>query len=541
MTRHLPLALGLLSVPLLPAGAVVFRSYDADLHPRFDNFPASPEVNPDQLFADLDLTGIGWYSSSPDIQFALVSRQHVVFATHFRPAVTGPIDFLSASGTEITRTQATATIIQDGGQNSDLIVVRLNAPINAGAGVKPLPYLDLATPGDYEGLAIGVAGKRDDGGKFPVIGEGTIAEVETSSRNDIDYNASPSAEWFLNTRYLRFDYRLPPPSNNLDPDDVYFEFGDSGSPSFVDENGIAALVGLHSYVAQPSAGADIENYDTFLPHYVVELDAVLAPDGYRMRPVNAPATTLSDGSSTLQATPRKALPLDFSYTLTNTGGSETGNLEVEFHFDPAEAPDAIATPAGWVLYGGSPSWTFRRALLADGADATFTATWASAPSVAEIDPGIVRRSDTTAEAAPAITIPLAPSFADWAAGLPETGEDDDPDADGLVNLMEYALGGDAADGALVFADGGPLTPRLTLASGTVTLSFPERDDKELRGLSYLPGFSSGLRGWTTTPPAGFVSTTEAYAPPVPGFVKRVLTWTADPDRGFVRLRVVLDE
>ncbi|MCH7225465.1 trypsin-like serine peptidase [Haloferula sp. A504] len=546
MPRLPPTTLSLFLLTLASADAIVFRSYDATRHKRFDPFPTNPQINPNQIFANLDLTGIGMNAISADIQCALVSRQHVLFATHFTPGGLGPggaVRFVDSGGTYHIRNITSQVVIQDGGQNSDLSVLKLTSPIDAGSGVEPLAYLDLPSPGDYETLVIGVAGKRDEGGgnKFPVIGKGVIADVETSSRTE-NYGGNTG---FLTTRYMHFDYVRT--GGGLDPDDVHFEGGDSGSPTFVDHNGRAALVGVHSYVTgyfadpQPPPSEPYENYDVFIPHYITALDAVLATDGYRMRPANAPMTTLGDASATAQTTPRRALPLDFSYTLTNTGANETGNLEVEFHFDPAEAPDSLTPPAGWVTYGGAPSWTFRRALLAAAAGGTFTATWTAAPSVATIDPGIMRRSDTTTEASPGFTIALAPSFADWASGLSEPAESDDPDKDQLINLLEYAFGGDPENGHLVFADGGPLTPALSVGGGTVTLSFPERDDKVLRGLSYIPEFSSTLGGWVTTTPPGFSSTTEAYAPAVPGFVKRVLTWTAAPDAGFARIRVELNE
>lgn len=536
--RLLP-ALVLPAILAAPAGAVVFRSYDAARHARFDPFPTDPGINPSQIFASLDLTGIGWYPAAPQIQFALVSRQHVVFATHFQPSVSGSIRFLGATGTIVTRTQALATIIEDDGQDSDLIVVKLSAPIDAATGVEPLAILDLPEAADYVGLPLGVAGIRDEGGgvRFPVIGKGTIAEVETSSRNDIDYDPSESSERFLNNRFMRFDYALA----GTDGDEVHFQVGDSGSPSFVPTGGRAALVGVHSYVEEPPPGNKYRNFDVFVPHSVGQLDAVLEPDGYRIRPVNAPPTTLGDSSSTIQPTPRRAMPLDFAYTLANTGGNPTGNLEVEFHFAAGEAPDTLTPPAGWVTYGTGPSWTFRRALLAAGADASFTATWSATPAVAGIDPGIIRRSDTTATHSPAIVIPLAPSFAEWADHLTAKGTTDDPDADGLSNLLEYALGSDPASGAAGFFGGDLLRPVISASGSTITLTFPERADKELRGLSYLAEFSADLGGWTPTPPAGLDSHSEAYSPEVPGFVKRVLTWQAGSTRGFARLRIGLNE
>lgn len=535
--RHTPWLLALVTACFPTADAIVFRTYDASRHNRFDSFPAAPTINPNQIFASVDLTGIGWQSNAPNIQYALVSRQHVVFATHWRTVLgNAPVVFLNATGTKWQRTGGTQTIIQDGGINSDLTVIKLSSPIDASTGIAPLPYLDLG--GSYTGQNLGVAGKDNEaGGNFPVIGEGKISTVLNSSL-ELDYGGSVGIQ---RTRYMRFDYALNPPPPQQDADQIYFGVGagDSGSPSFVAVGSRAALVGIHSFI--DDSGDPYQNYDAFIPHYIAELDAVLAPDGYRMRPVNAPSTTLGDGSATVQATPRRALPLEFHYTLTNTGANETGNLEVEFHFNPAEAPDSLVPPAGWVSYGSGPDWTFRKALLSASADATFTANWSAAPSTDTLDPGIVRRSDTTTEAALPITIPLAPSYADWAAGLAQPGETDDPDHDRLANLLEYAFGGDPESGVLTLPNGNPLLPQANGTAGTLSVSYPEREDASLRGLTYTPEFCDDLNSWSTTPPAGLVSTTSAFDPPVPGMVKRTLTWSSADPADFVRIGVILSE
>ncbi len=540
--RHRAFIFASLLASVAPAAGLEVRTFNADDHERFDSFPVGATINEDHIFSAVDLTGVGFrVGTYPTRQCALISRQHILFATHYFNVSGGlsngqTVRFLNASNVATDRTIGAHAIIQDTGQNSDLVIAQLSAPIDADTGISPLPYLDLPTYDDYETSDLGVLGKKLSGNitteQVPRIGAGTLANVESTSRTE-NYGAAG----LLTTRYMRFDFDLPPPPN-LNPDDCYPERGDSGSPTFVPVGGTAALVGVHSYVV--TGGDPYECYDVFVPHYVSELDAEMLADGYRMRPINAPATTLDTTTGTVQPTPRKALPLDFEYEIENTGANVTGNLEIEFRFDPAEVPDSVSAP-GWVTYGSGTKWTLRKATLDPAATATATATWASAPSVDTLTIDLVRRSDTTADLVQSVDVPLAPSFADWASGLSETGEGDDPDLDGLVNLLEYALGGDPESGVLVFSDGGPLTPVLDVSAGTVTLTFPERSDKDLRGLSYIPEFSSTLGGWTTTTPAGFTSTTEAYAPAVPGFVKRVLTWDADPDRGFVRVSVELDE
>ncbi|BCX47684.1 hypothetical protein HAHE_15920 [Haloferula helveola] len=523
------------------ANALFIRSYNATDHKRFDPWPAAAENNTNRIQSNVDLTGIGYrFGTYPARQCALISRQHIVFANHYYPAGLNngnTVRFLNASNEFVDRTAGAEIVIPDGVNDSDLVIIALDSPIDADSGISPLPYLDLPNPVDYVGQNLIVTGKYNVGppapdGQFPLIGTGTIAEVASMSE-EVDFGGSTG---MLTTRYFRFDYLTA----GLGPNDCHFEFGDSGSPSIVPIGSTAALVGVHSGTDDPIPVV-IENYDVFIPFYIAQLDAEMAAMGYRMRSSDPDPTTLSTTTTIVQPTPRKALPLDFDYDLENTGANVTGNVEVEFGFQPGEAPDTITPPGGWVTYGSGTKWTFRKATFDPAATATFSATWAAAPSVETLTVDLVRRSDTTADFTQSVDIDLAPSFADWASGLAEPGETDDPDDDMLVNLLEYALGGDPEDGRLIFEDGGPLQPVIEESGGTVSISFPERDDAVLRGLSYTLEFSESLASWSETPPAGIMTSTAAYAPAVDGFVKRTYSWPADPLKRFVRLSVELNE
>ncbi|MEM9235765.1 MAG: trypsin-like serine protease [Verrucomicrobiota bacterium] len=511
----------------LNASALEIRNYNATDHDRFLGFSANPSHNPDNLFAHLDLSGVAWFVPNPDVQFALITRQHVVFASHFLPAIgSNQIRFLDPSGQIVTRSLTVETVVDDGGTPSDVAIITLNTPIDASEDVAPLPYLDLPSGNDYESLDIGIIGWTAR------TGADSINDVENSPR-------IPSGLGLNETRFMRFDYR---PSSGGD-DECYFQPNDSGSPTFVETGGKAALVGVHSYVDQQSTPPfNIRNYDAFLPHYVGEIDALIASSGYRMRPVNAASTTLGGSISIVESTPRRALPLTLEFTIENTGAETTGNLEVEFHFAAGEEPDSV-TAAGWVTYGGGSKWTLRKATMDPADTEVLTASWAAAPSVDSFTPTFTWRSDTVADQSSSPVINLAPSFTDWASGLSEPGETDDPDLDMLVNLLEYAFGGDPEDGLAVLPNGEALLPTVTYSSGTVTISHPERSDKAARGLAYVPEWSTELTApsWSTTPPVGVISSTAPYAPDVPGFVRRSISWPTSEDRQFVRIGVTLNE
>lgn len=535
MLRHpviLTLAI-LVIAPIRSAHGFEIRTYDATDHKRFDNFPSAPTVNPNQLFAAQDLSGIGWQSNSPAVQYTLVGRQHVIFATHFANFLGGnQIQFLNSSNQVIGRTGPTLTTIQDGSSPSDLTILTLNEPIDHDQGVAPLPYFNIQA-GNHNGLTIGIAGIRDESGnKFQVIGRDTISTVESTSRS-LDYGGAIGT---LTSRYMRFNYSKSSGNAN----EGHFEVGDSGSPTFTVVGDKAALIGIHSYVEETTF--TYRNYDVFVPHYTSALDAQMAPLGYRMRPVNFSTTTLTGASTAVQPTPRQALPIDLEFAIENTGANLTGNLEVEFSFPAGQEPDSISA-VGWVTYGSGTKWTLRKATLTAAESGTLTATWSAVPIIAAITPTITWRSDTVEDETSSPSITLFPSYTAWAAGLAEGELTDDPDKDQLINQIEYALGGDPESGIALLPNGDPLLPLITKAGGLATYTHPERSDKAARGLSYDPEWSPDLApaSFSTSPPAGLISSTAAYLPDVPGFVKRTITWPATDSRQFIRLNIALSE
>lgn len=520
----------------MPAQALVVRVYNATDHKRFDPFPTNPQINTSSIFSGVDLTGVGFRSSAyPTVQCALISRQHVMFATHYRSQLNNAtIRFLNASNEVTDRATASMTIIQEGGVDCDLVVFQLASPIDADTGISPLPYYDGLL---QLGVSVGVLGRDNTSAtaseKFPVMGTGTIADL---SSTPLDLYGDGS----IVSRVYRFDYSTSRSPVGKTDNDCYLESGDSGSPSFVKVGGRAALMGVHTAVGQTLSSNT--NFDTHVPYYVPQLDAVLNPMGYRMAPVGAAPTTLATTTSTTQSTPRKAMPLDYVYQVENTGAELTGNVEVEFQFDPAEAPASISGPAGWVTYGSGSKWTLRKATLDAAGLTSVTAHWMEAPSVNTLSFTVTRRSGTTADDVTAVDLSLAESYADWAAGLLDDGLTSDPDGDNVVNLFEYAFGGDPSLSSRVVADGSPLIGSIEENAGTVTFSYPEREDLVARGLSYTLEFSNDLTGWLDPPPPGFSSSTAEFDPPIVGFLKRSCTW---PSGGagplFLRLDVELSE
>lgn len=512
----------LFPVLALPAQGLFVRGYNATDHDRFTGFKANPVMNPGFIYDASKYTGVGYITSGGDgRQYTLITPRHVVCTTHNKPDPGQQLRFVDALGAVVTRTFATVTVITHPSTGtSDLTLCTLDAPLPS--TVSTFPYLNLANETAYLGQEIMVHGFFAKGGR------GSIAGFD-------DVSAIPL---FDESRLFRFDYDTV----SGGPNDCHFETGDSGSPSFVLVGGQPALVGVHTTVL--TVGSTISNYDTFVPHYVAEVDAQLLGAGYRMAPAHFTATTL--GIPAASASPgmlRRSNPGEIDFSVDNTGAELTGNLAVTVTFPVGQQPSYLSGP-GWVVEsGGSGIWNLRAATLAGGASLAFTATWTELPDLAAVSPSISADSDT----APAIlanpSFTLAPSYAEWAEGLALPGQTADPDGDSLENLLEYAFGGDAESGTMTLPGDHPLLPVMTHQAGTVTLSYPERDDAVLRGLSYLVETSASpatLAGATTLP-AGAASSTAPFSPAVPGFVKRTLTWPADGTKRFARVKVALAE
>ena len=130
------------------------RSYSSTLHDRFLAFPSAPAANPDFIYSDVDLTGVGWYIAPSNTaverrrQFTLISPKHFVGAYHFRPSANGSLSFLAGDG--VVRTYAIeslSTILNSDGEPSDLVLGTLETEVGPNEGINFQPFLSLPEAG----------------------------------------------------------------------------------------------------------------------------------------------------------------------------------------------------------------------------------------------------------------------------------------------------------------------------------------------------------------------------------------------------------
>ncbi|HVJ45708.1 MAG TPA: trypsin-like serine protease [Luteolibacter sp.] len=525
--RSIPLAKwsrGFLLIAGLCCGAGVsnaleIRTYSAARHDRFTGYPGAPEFNDSAYYESRKFTGVAWIPGEGNSrQFALVSPKHVVFARHFLPGIGTTLRFLGSGGTVVDRTITNIQEVLNGSSlPTDLCLLTLSSPLTSADGVAHFPYLNLSAESAYTNATLTVFGWDAKAGR------GTVNGFEDSNISGIN-----------TTRLMRFRY-LKGAGNQ---DDARVVVGDSGSPTFGSAGGNPAILGIHTAAGETTFFYN--GYDSFIPHYIGELNALMAGEGYRMTPAYPPAVTLA--TSLVTPSPLKqAYAGTCHFDLSNMGSNDAGNARVTLHFPSGFAPDSI-TASGWIAESQGPQdWVFRRANLAAGAVSEFHVSWDALPAVSVIPVDVSRAADGSPSASQTFGIFPSPTFKAWAAGLADETQGGDPDNDGASNLLEYALGGDPESGVMISETGDALFPVIAIESGQAVVRFPVRDDAVSRGITYVPEFSEALVNWSSVDVPALVDGTAPHVPAVPGFLLRTLSWNASDPRRFCRIRVTLSE
>ncbi len=506
-----------------PVHAVQLRVYSASRHDRFTGFPDAPVWNDAAWFDSRAFAGVGW--SPADIgnkrQYALVSPQHAVCANHYLPDVGTTVRFLSVNGTVIDRIIASRTAVtNDLDQDTDLALIRFTQPLLPTDEVPHFAYLDLPTEDAYLNTALTVIGWQAKAGRGGILGFDDLEETTVNL-----------------TRVCRFDYSKTAGLG----DDCYLRTGDSGSPSFATVDGSPALIGIHTAVGSDTLFR--YNYDTFVPPYVDKLNLLMAPDGYQMTPTAAPPAALAASADHSPVPWRLAMPATCRFELTNTSAAPATNAHVILRFPVAQAPLSLDAP-GWISAAGEPGeYLLHRATVAAGETHSLTASWTSTGTSDQVTIRLEQWADGIAAQSHDFSADLAPSYQAWAAGLAQPLPGADGDGDGFSNLLEYAFGGDPAVCSRFQPGGVPLQPQPAASGIQMAVSFPVRDDADVRGLTYVVEFSTtlGEGSWSADPPPGHTVDDDLYSPDSPGFLKRTVTFDANTPRRFCRVRVELDE
>lgn len=454
------------------ADALVIRNYQPAQHDRFTNFPSAPQHNPQFIHAAFDFTGVGWNKSDTRLQYTLVSPLHFVGAYHARPGLGHTLRFLTADGTiREYKVAATSGIPNASGQNTDLFVGRLTAPIVDADGISHHAYLNLASDSDYIGKNVMFFGHPARAGR-QIITQLSYSQSSTTNQTRT-----------LRTRYSTFFGQ---------DDDAYLQSGDSGSPVFIEHNGTAAILGTHSLV---SGSSIITNHSSFIPFYADKLNETMANHGYHMTKAIPGSTSLSLTQQIPNNPIRAGHPFSILMTLENQGSNRADNIRLRNIF-PADAVVHSASGTQWFDQSSTNYIEARRAELASTASTSYNIDL-TIPSAGTHTHSTSHWSDQSTTTNANFTIEVIGSFLSYVTNLDNKSFDGDDDKDNISNLLEYVFGGDPNTSSVHFPNTTtPLLPKFTNTASTFQFSYFRRKNYAARAINYMLQTSTNM---TDTP------------------------------------------
>ncbi len=501
------------------SSALILRDGDAADNVRFTGFPTNPVASSTFIHSSYNFTGIGWYVQDTQRQFALISPQHFVCATHFRPSVGRQVRFLGSDGTPLTYDISRTEIITNAaGANTDLTLGTLSTPIDT-RFISRMKVANFASDASYAGPGI-------------VFGR-TIRAGNTTLGAITDFNGvSLSGSVIDNTRMINLVYQ----NSGGNVNDASLQGGDSGSPSFIIFGDEVGLVGTNSAVI--NTGLAQNALAAFVPFYQSDLNNLMQDEGYRISPLVPLSTTITlDLPGTL--TLRQGQAGNFGLSLTNTGAVAAGNISLTLQ-------NATTSPSNFSSSGYLPglvtstSNEIHKASLSASASETIQVEWDTLPTNSMLEFEVVVQSDESGTETHSFSIPLLPSFALFTGGLIDRTIDGDDDGDGINNLLEYAFGGDPTTTSTFLPSGELILPTFETSPTGGNLSYLRRTNATERALSYTVESSDDLSGssWSTLP-----STTEETTTIAGTDLEQVSVSipTSPTARRFYRVVVVLDE
>lgn len=507
-----------LTVSVPSTQALVIDTYIPSRHDRFSGFPAAPVHNPSFMYAGLNLTGVGWDTSNPSRQLTMVSPRHFLGAYHYKPAIGATIRFLSSGGTVRNYTVASITpITHDTGQNSDLFIGTLSNSIAPGDGIDFHPYLNLRREQNYLRKTLVMLGKTARGGSQTVD---SITSIMIPGK----INTTKAL-----TSYSSF--------SSAGPDDAYFESGDSGSPSFIVNNNIAAIVGTHSAVASGSSSAT--NYDAFVPYYADKLNTIMEAHGYHMTKAIPGTTTLTLNHQILPDILRAGHPITIDLTIYNTGSIPGENIKL-ISLSPTGKSVSSTADAGWFDESSATVTRVRRAELTPSSATTHSINL-TIPEPGTASHQVTYSCDQSSPTIENFSIDVIESFISWGNDLTNKNTTGDDDTDHISNLLEYAFGGDPAvpsqyhPGTSIH-----LLPTFAKSGGTYNISHIRRTDHITRALSYQLTSSTSLKNGSWNDASSAISH-RTITPINTDFELVTLHLSTSGTEEFYRIKVTLDE
>lgn len=502
----------------------MIRGYTPTRHDRFTNFTTTPSFNPTFMHSALDLTGVGWDTGNQARQLTMVSPIHFIGANHYRPGIGATLQFLSSDGTIQSYTVANqSTITSDAGDATDLFIGTLNTPIPSDAGITYHPYLNL----------------RKKNGINPYgnyINQNTIFLGKTArgTRGVIDSIQNRTVGTVTN-KMLIMRYDLD--SGGID--DAYLESGDSGSPVFIEQDGLAAIVGTNSGISGPDSNNIMSSVCSFIPHYVDNINAIMATQGYHLAKAIPGNTSLTLSRQLPSAPYRAGHPLTIDLTLNNTGDTLAENVKLRNAFS-LTVTDSTTRGSGWLDESNPSAPQSRRASLSTSAFTTCQIT-ITPTTLGTYQHQVSYFSDQSSTQNQTFNFDVIESFVSWTTNLSDKTSEGDDDQDLINNLLEYAFGGDPITNSQHFpGTTTPLLPSHVITENTIRITHLRRTDYTTKALNYRLTSSSTLADGSWEDATSLISQI-TVTPINPEFEQVTLEFPLTSAPKFFRIEVTLSE
>ena len=251
--------------------------------------------------------------------------------------------------------------------------------------------------------------------------------------------------------------------------------------------------------------------------------------------IKALRTGASDSAYSDEASAATPSAADTAPTISSLGGQSIAANAVTTAL-ALTIGDAQTAAASLTLTGTSSNSTLvpTANIVFGGAGANRTITITPAANQAGTSTITVTVSDGTLTAQTSFNLTVTPNFTSWLSAYPGIGSGtaagDDPDHDGLANLLEYALGSDPS------AVTSPPSAQVVSDNGQNYLQIQWTSPADRVGITTVGQTSANLSAWSSA--AGDVTTT--IVPATPGFETitiRDLSPLATNPRRFLRIVV----
>ena len=475
----------------------------------------------------------------------------------------------ATSGSDFQPVPASVTI-PAGATSTDFTLTILNDSDREGLEIISLSpvYGGSFTPGDPAIASVTIIDDENLQDQIPNAGTDTTATVGASIQ--LAGSISATDRFITAGDYWKYqDTGAEPPSGwtGLPFTDgtwqegfAKFGYGDNNETTTISFGTNSSAKHLSTYFRRHFFLNDPADYSTLTASLLVDDGAVIYLNGQEVQRVNMPAGTVTFSTRASSSIGGADETTFFDYVI-DPGQLVAGEnlIAVEVHQSSPSSSDLgfdlslkgdLSNPSNV-----SSQWT----KISGPGTATFSNSSSPTSSASFDQPGTyVLRLETTADGIVEsdeveVTVQGLPTYAQWVAGftLTDTNPLADPDFDGLINLIEFALG---SDPALETSRNPPtLLPHPTNPDDLL-YSYRRRralnpgdatgttgDGYQVYGLSYTLEASSTLGGWQ--PASGQIPMQQEGLPVDNGdgteTVTLRLTPTTDPS-WFFRLKVTLD-